>query len=228
MAARARLVAARTPSQPVGGVLVLHGGGSREAERPVSPTQLSVLRMIPIADRIARRGHGRLAVWRVLNSARGWDQAQTPLADVRWALERIRRHLPASAPIGLVGHSLGGRAAILAAGDPGVTSVVALAPWVYPADGEVEASGRRVLVVHGTADRVADIGRASEAVSRLGRTASVGMIRVEGGTHSMLRRRRAFDGLAAEFTAATLLSEPHARLASPLDEILAGARVATV
>ena len=37
-------------------------------------------------------------------------------------------------PVCLIGHSLGGRAALLAAGQPTVAGVVALAPWVYPTD----------------------------------------------------------------------------------------------
>ena len=54
---------------------MLHGGGSRRGNMMVSPTQLSVLRMIPIATRIVHAGHGRLAVFRLLNSVRGWDSA---------------------------------------------------------------------------------------------------------------------------------------------------------
>ncbi len=99
----------------------------------VSPTQLSVLRMIPVAHRIARAGAGRLAVFRLLNSYRGWDASHTPLDDVAWALGQVRErfgHLPAC----LVGHSLGGRAALLAGGAEEVRSVVALNPWVYPTD----------------------------------------------------------------------------------------------
>ncbi len=33
-------------------------------------------------------------------------------------------------------------------------------------------------------------------------------IEVNGGTHAMLRHRRKFDGLAAQFAAQTLLAEP--------------------
>ena len=77
------------PDDPAGVVLVLHGGASRRANMMVSPTQLSVLRMIPIANRIARAGKGRLAVFRLLNSRRGWDTQHTPVHDARWALDQI-------------------------------------------------------------------------------------------------------------------------------------------
>src|SRR3954464_1122045 len=85
----ARLISTRAPRSPEGLVLVLHGGASRRDHPAVSPTQLSVLRMVPIARRIARAGRGRLAVVRLLNSVRGWDTRHTPVEDVRWALEQL-------------------------------------------------------------------------------------------------------------------------------------------
>ena len=60
-----------TPAGPAGVVLMLHGGASRRANVMVSPAQLSVLLMIPIARRIARIAPQRLAVFRVLNPRRG-------------------------------------------------------------------------------------------------------------------------------------------------------------
>jgi hypothetical protein len=85
----------------------------------VRPNQLSVLRMIPIAWRIALRGQGRLAVVRLLNSTRGWSAQRTPVEDVRWAIGQVQGRFGAELPIGLFGHSLDGRAALLAAGTPG-------------------------------------------------------------------------------------------------------------
>jgi alpha-beta hydrolase superfamily lysophospholipase len=107
---RARLVPVRTPATPQGVVVVLHGGASRGESAMVSPAQLSVLRMVPVAHRIARAGRSRLAVHRLLNSHRGWDARTTPVMDVAWALERVAEQ-HADVPVALVGHSLGGRAA---------------------------------------------------------------------------------------------------------------------
>ncbi len=223
----ARLVPTRTPRSPAAAVLVLHGGGSRGGGAvPVSPTQLSVVRLIPTAHRVAHAGRGQLAVWRLLNSARGWNGTPTPVDDVRWALEQLRERLPPRTPVGLIGHSLGGRAAVLSAGHDDVRCVVALAPWVHPGDGDVDASGRQVLFVHGAADRVANSQRARAAAGRLARTAQVGVIEVRGGGHAMLRRHRTFDGLAAEFTVATLLSRPPADPRTPLGRVLTGASFA--
>jgi alpha-beta hydrolase superfamily lysophospholipase len=206
-ALRPRLIDTRVPRRPEGVVLVLHGGGSRGESVRVSPTQLSVLRMLPIAGRIATRGGGRLAVFRLLNSVRGWSSGHPPVHDVEWALEQVRKRL-GELPACLVGHSLGGRAAILASGAPAVRSVAALAPWVYPADGDVETSGRSFLIVHGTDDRIADPEKSVAVARRLQPRNSVGYVQVRGGSHAMLRRQQFFDGLATEFTLASLLERP--------------------
>lgn len=205
----AKLIATRVPDNPDGVVLVLHGGAGRGPNVAVSPTQLSVLRMIPIAAHIAATGRGRLAVFRLLNSARGWNAEHTPIHDVEWALHQLRDRFATKLPTCLVGHSLGGRAALLAADQPEVRSVVALAPWVYPSDGDIDVSGRRLLIVHGTQDRIARPANSAAVARTLARTADqVGYVRVAGGKHAMLKHGSIFDGLAAVFATATLLGQP--------------------
>lgn len=225
----ARLITTRAPSTPVGLVLVLHGGGARRDSTVVTPTQLSVLRMVPIARRIARAGRGRLSVVRLLNSVRGWDTRHTPVEDVRWALSQLRDTLQngvggESLPTCLVGHSLGGRAALLAGDQPEVRSVVALNPWVQTSD-RVDLAGRPTLVVHGTDDRVADPRTSAALVGELARTAPVGYLRVTGGRHAMLRHRSVFERAAADFATATLLG---AHVGGPVGELLEGEREVTV
>ena len=216
---RARLLDVHVPRDPVGQVVVMHGGAGRGDGVPVSPTQLSVLRMIPVAGRVARAGRGRLAVVRLLNSTRGWDTGHTPVDDAVWAVEQLRQRLGTGLPTCLVGHSLGGRAALLTAGHPDVRSVVALAPWVYETDGQQDLAGRRVLVVHGTDDRIADPGRSASVARALSRTGRVGVVSVAGGSHSMLRHHGQFDRYAAQFARATLLDES---ATGPVGEVLAG------
>ena len=199
----ARLVPVRTPRDPEGVVIVLHGGASRGDRVMVSPAQLSVLRMVPVARRIARAGRSRLAVHRLLNTHRGWDSRTTPVMDVAWALEQVTAQ-HGDLPVALVGHSLGGRAALLAGSDPQVRSVVALNPWVAPTD-RVEGSRARVLVVHGTDDRIALPSRSAELARRLAATTRVGYVAVPGARHAMLRLGRTFETYAAEFVTATLL-----------------------
>ena len=186
-------------------MLVLHGGASRPGRSAVSPAQLSVLRMVPVARRIARAGRGRMAVLRVLNTHRGWDTSHTPIDDVVWALAQVHERY-GDVPVALVGHSLGGRAALLAGSLPGVRGVVALNPWVYPTD-RADLSGRAVLVLHGTEDRVADPGRARAVADVLAETADVTFLAVEGGKHAMLRHGATFERLATEFVLSSLLGE---------------------
>ncbi|MFC4783540.1 alpha/beta hydrolase [Nocardioides sp. MAHUQ-72] len=205
MHAQPRLLATRVPRRPEGVVVVLHGGASRPGRPAVSPTQLSVVRMVPVARRIARGGRGRLVVLRLLNSYRGWDATHTPLDDLAWALGRVRdRH--GDLPVALVGHSLGGRAALLGGAERGVRSVVALNPWVYPSD-HADLTGRRVLVVHGTEDRVADPGRSATVARNLAGTAEVEYVEVPGARHAMLRRGGRFERLASAFVNQTLLGD---------------------
>jgi alpha-beta hydrolase superfamily lysophospholipase len=221
----ARLIPTRVPKDPEGVVLVLHGGGSRRRWMMVSPAQLSVLRMVPIARRAARAGHGRLAVYRLLNSVRGWDTHHTPLRDANWALDEIAERHGRRLPTCLVGHSLGGRAAILSAGAPEVRGVAALAPWVLPGDFPAEPAGRRILIVHGSRDRIADPSRAATVAKALGRRTDVTYVLVEGGRHAMLRRRDLFDGLAADFAALVLLGETGK---GPITRVAEGERFITL
>lgn len=203
-----RLLETSTPAYPRGAVLVLHGGARRREKMMVSPTQLSVLRMIPIARRIARSGQDQLAVFRLLNSRRGWDTQHTPVDDVRWAIARVGEIYDSSLPITLVGHSLGGRAALLTAGAPEVKSAVALAPWVYPTDVANEIDDKHLLFVHGLSDRIARPERSAALARALSRQARVGFIGVRGGKHAMLARHREFDRTAADFVEMTLLCRP--------------------
>jgi pimeloyl-ACP methyl ester carboxylesterase len=197
---------------------VLHGGAARRDRPRVSPAQLSVLRMVPIASRLAHAGRGELAVFRLLNSSRGWDTRHTPVDDVRWALGQVAERY-GDVPAALVGHSLGGRAALLAGSSPQVRCVVALNPWVDPRD-HVDLSGRHVLVVHGTDDRVASPARAEQVARSLAPTAATfGLLRVEGGKHAMLRRGGVFTRAATDFVGATLLGRS---VDGPVGQLLAG------
>jgi pimeloyl-ACP methyl ester carboxylesterase len=99
----------------------------------------------------------------------------------------------------------GGRAALLAGEHEGVGSVVALNPWVYPTD-DADLTGRRVLIVHGSRDRIAAPARAETVARNLSRSADVEFERIPAGRHGMLRHGRKFDRRAADFTAGSLLS----------------------
>ena len=82
--------------------------------------------------------------------------------------------------------------------------------------------GREILIVHGSRDRIASPDNSAAVARALSRTADVGYIRIEGGKHAMLKHHSLFDGLAADFAAATLLGTPQD--AGPVARVLAGER----
>ena len=199
-----RLLDVQVPPSPQAVVLMMHGGAGRRGSPAVSPAQLSVLRMLPVAHRVARAGRRRLAVLRLLNSHRGWDTTHTPVDDAVRAMDEVRDRF-GDLPLGLVGHSLGGTAALMAGERRGVRSVVALNPWLYGTE-DADLHGRAVLVVHGSEDRIASLERTRQVVDRLERRADVRLRVVEGGKHAMLRHGRDFERAAAEHTTRVLLA----------------------
>lgn len=185
-------------------MLVLHGGAQRRVPTAVRRTQLSVLRMLPVARAVSRAGRGRVAVHRLLNSYRGWDRDQSPTDDVAWALAEIEQS-HGEVPVVLVGHSLGGRAALMAAGEhQPVRGVVALNPWLYPTD-DAPLEGRSVLIVHGDADRVAPLDSARQVARRLARRTDVSFEVVPGGKHAMLAQAAVFERHTLAFVSGLLL-----------------------
>ncbi len=216
-----RLIPVTAPRNAEAVAIVAHGGASRNGDPMVSPTQLSVLRMIPVARRLARTARGRLAVYRLLNSSRGWDTRHTPVDDVAWAIGLATTRHP-DVPVGLVGHSLGGRAVLLAGADPAVSTVVALNAFVFPHDAP-RLEGRQVLFVHGDSDRIARCERATVVADRVGRDAATSFVTVPGGRHAMLRHGREFERAAAEYVTATCTSHrPRGGWSRPVEAVLAG------
>ena len=179
----------------------MHGGAGRPESVRVNPAQLSVLRMAPVAARIAEYPPSTLAVFRLLNSYRGWNAQHTPVEDAQWAIEQLSERFNPHLPVSLVGHSLGGRAALLAGSHPHVVSVVALNAYLYDHDGGINLAGRRVMFAHGTRDSVASLAVAESVAHQLARSTDVEFFRIDGGKHAMLTRRHAFESTAAEFVA---------------------------
>lgn len=145
------------------------------------------------------------------------DTRHTPVQDADWALDRTGERLGTPLPACLVGHSLGGRAALLAAVRREVQSVVALAPGVYRNDVAQGIAGKRILIVHGSADRVASPARSAALADTLSRQAAVTYITINGGKHAMLGRHALFDQLAAQFAVWTLLGKPTSQTISRIE-----------
>ena len=213
------------PAGPVRGIaLVLHGGRSK-SRMPVRATQLAVLRMRPFVAALRRHARDGLVVAQVRYRVRGWNGAdRSPVPDTLWALDRLTARFP-DVPIALVGHSMGGRAAMYAAGHGAVRSVVGLAPWIEPGDAVAPLAGRRVLIAHGASDRMTD-PRASASFARGAETVAATMtyVEVEGERHAMLRRASLWHELSTGFVLGTLLGkDPDGTVRGPVANVVAKA-----
>jgi dienelactone hydrolase len=185
-------------------VVVAHGGQSVSTE-PTTAYQLAVLRMIPLvaAIRHAVRGRG-VVVRRPRFEVRGWNDANaSPVRDLTRLLDDLRGEFgPVS--VVLVGHSMGARAALRAAGHPSVTAAAGLAPWLPPGEPVDQLAGRRILLAHGTADAVTSPADTWAYAERARALTSVAEIEVRTGEHTMLWRAPLWHGLAAAFTCLSL------------------------
>lgn len=186
-------------------MLVLPGGRA-DSHEPTRPWHLSVLRLVPFARAISRvEGPRGVAVASLRYRVRGWNGAeQSPVADARWALDQLREQL-GGVPVVLVGHSMGGRAALRLADHLDVAAIVALAPWLPPGEPRVPLGSRPLLVVHGTADRWTDPAESRtyvEAAVAGGTPAQ--WVPMPGHGHFMLRRRRTWRDLVTTFVTATV------------------------
>jgi pimeloyl-ACP methyl ester carboxylesterase len=201
------VVPARGPTRAL--ALVLHGGRARSTA-PATDRQLAVLRMLPFATALQRAGGANgLTVARLRYELRGWNgERRSPVRDAERALDQLSTRFP-DVPIALVGHSMGGRAAVYAARHEGVRAVVGLAPWLEAGDPVAQLAGRRVLLVHGTRDRMTSAAATVRFAERASRTAdAVTFVSVAGGRHAMLARATVWHSLVAGFVTGVLLGEP--------------------
>jgi len=120
----------------------------------------------------------------------------------------------------LVGHSMGARAAVRAAGHTAVSAVAGLAPWLPPGEPAGHLAGRKLLLVHSTSDSITSPAETWAFVERARAVTEVAAVEVRDGDHPMLRRARLWHAIAAEFARAAL-GLPAA------DQVLAAAVTAT-
>ncbi|MFF0483779.1 alpha/beta fold hydrolase [Streptomyces sp. NPDC004435] len=195
------------PAVPTAAVLLLHGGRSEGLEPP-PPVNLPAWRMRPFAARLRRSLADRhVVVALVRYRHRGWNGARADAArDAEAALAAVAR-TAGDVPVVLVGHSMGARAALRAAGHPLVRGVVGLAPWCPPGEPVEHLAGRRIHLLHDEADRVTSASATWEFVRR----ARVAGAHAEGiamrrGGHAMLRGATDWQRRTAELVAALLVN----------------------
>lgn len=172
-------------------VLILHGGRA-DSLAPSRPWHVSRLRMRPFVRAVLRAVPDRdVFVGEVRYRLRGWNGAAAdPVADVHRALAELT-DLVGEVPVVLVGHSMGGRAALRAAAAPRVRAVVALAPWCPAGEPVAHLRDKRVIVLHGDRDRITEPAASFALVRRAAKEGSAASaVRVAGGDHAMLRRAR--------------------------------------
>lgn len=187
---------------PTAAVLVLHGGHENGTEPPPwGPLNLPGVRMRPFvrALRRATRAHQdgpEVLVRQVRYEHRGWNGHRADaLRDALSALDALGEEA-GDVPVVLLGHSMGARAALLAAGHPLVRGVVGLAPWCPPGDPVTQLAGRDIVLVHSSRDRITSPQATQSLTARARRAgARTCMVTVRGGDHAMIRRAPAWHRL---------------------------------
>ncbi|MFD5968621.1 alpha/beta fold hydrolase [Streptomyces sp. NPDC060311] len=221
----------RRPDRTRAAVLVLHGG-REQSSGAARPWQLAALRMHPFLRAVAAAtGRDDVLLGQVRYRSRGWNGAAAePLRDTRRALAELCG-LVGDVPVVLLGHSMGGRAALRAADAGPVCGVVALAPWCPPGEPVAQLRDRDVLVLHGDRDRVTDPAESAAYVVRARAAgARAGMLLVANGDHAMLRHpalwhRTATAAVAHLLAPETAPGEPFVRaLAAAEPPVLRAAR----
>lgn len=197
-------------TRPRAAVLVLHGGKA-ESRAPVEPGQLTVRRMQPFVRDLAALGDD-VAVAQLRYRMRGWnDTGHDALADVTFALAALDERY-GGVPTVLVGHSMGGRAALRSAGHPSVRGVVALAPWLPGTEPVEQLAGRDVVVLHGTRDLTTSPQASARFVARAEPVARRAVcLHVPWSGHGMLLRASTWHRLTAAFVAAEVDDAPFDR-----------------
>lgn len=149
------LLTQSSPSAPPRAVVLVLHGGAVHSRRPVDGRSASWQRARLLQRTIAPRLNAEgVAVWLLRYRVRGWNDtsAPAPVADARWALDRVRAEI--DVPVALLGHSMGARTAVHVADDPAVRGVVGLAPWLPDGEPVHALRDRHLVVGHGRRDRI--------------------------------------------------------------------------
>ncbi|MDT0543800.1 MULTISPECIES: alpha/beta hydrolase [Streptomyces] len=199
-----------------GVVLLLPGGPETGTGRP---SRLSVASVLPLTRRLVRAGRAEGLTAHVVHYRhRGWNgEAAHPAADAAWAVDEVVRRY-GDVPVCLVGHGLGARAALRAAGHEAVVSVVALAPWLPEPESGLDPEpvkqlvGRQVLIAHGTNDQRTDPElsyRLAERAKKANRDVCRFEVHTDG--HGLHHHRSEVQALTADFLLGSLFTHGYSR-----------------
>jgi pimeloyl-ACP methyl ester carboxylesterase len=125
-------------------VVCVNGGTAREVPGTWSAS----------LEWLVRRLAGRLpslGFLEVRYRVKSWRRLDLCVEDGRAAIAAARE--AGAADVALLGFSMGGAVSVHVAGDPAVSTVIALAPWLYPELDVSPLDGRRFAVLHGSLDR---------------------------------------------------------------------------
>ena len=200
------------------GIALFCHGGTASSIEPPKERALSLIRMRAIQSFVHGSAADRgIATALLRYRVAGWNgEAADAFQDVRWALGQLREQHGNDVPIVLVGHSMGGRAALRAGGEPSVTAVCALAPWTPPGEPVMHLGGQTVVILHGRADRWVPARLSAEFAVRARRAhARVARFTIVGG-HGMVRRAHRWHTFVRDVVVAGTGLEP-------MSEAIAGA-----
>lgn len=203
--ARRRLVVHRGPTALRAAVLFLHGGRADSTD-PLPLLNLPALRMRPFLGAVARAAEGNdVLLASVRYRCRGWNgEAADAARDARQALDDLVAHCP-GVPIVLIGHSMGGRAALHAGGHPAVRGVIALAPWCPPGEPVSHLRGKLLALLHDARDRITDYQGSRDFSERARQAgADAQFLTMSRGRHAMLRDAGRWHRTTARLTHAML------------------------
>jgi predicted esterase len=189
-------------------IAVVAHGGRANSTAPASRAGRPALRMYPFTLGLHRGGRrAGLVVAQLRYRVVGYNDGD-PVADVEWAISELRGRF-GELPVCLVGHSMGARACVRAAGADGVVAVAGLAPWLTPEDPVAQVAGRTVMLAHGVRDRITDPAR-SRAWAELAHPVAARLCRFEvaGTGHAMLERFGLWQRLVRSFTLGALELAP--------------------
>jgi pimeloyl-ACP methyl ester carboxylesterase len=195
------------PNLPSSGVVLVLHGGDEHGLKPPSRLNPPIQRMRPFERAIRRSPLGAdVGVAEVGYRCRGWNgERADAAADAEEALAELVDQVGPGVPVVLLGHSMGGRAALRIGGHPSVAGVVALAPWCPSGEPVEHLSDHRLLIVHSDHDRVTPPRESLEFAARA-RAAGAQVARcvIPGSDHAMARRAPTWHRLTTLLTGALL------------------------